>query len=210
MTSWLEDITQALRNLGGIAALQDIYEEVARIRTTPLPTHWKANIRGIIEDNSKDSAKFKGKDVFYSVEGLGRGLWGLRDFISSSPKAADINNNLTEPETQRVKLETYRVLRDTQLARTIKALHQNVCQICGQKVSLANGETYAETHHIRPLGKPHNGPDIAGNILILCPNHHVMCDYGALKLKINELRPHPNHVIDTEFIRYHNDVIAKV
>jgi putative restriction endonuclease len=37
--------------------------------------------------------------------------------------------------------------------------------------------------HIRPLGAPHNGPDVKENIIIcLCPNHHVLFDSGAITL----------------------------
>jgi len=35
-------------------------------------------------------------------------------------------------------------------------------------------------HHIRPLGRPHDGPDEPENILVLCPNHHTDFDYGRL------------------------------
>lgn len=41
---------------------------------------------------------------------------------------------------------------------------------------------YAEAAHINPLGKPHNGPDVEGNILCLCPNHHVMFDNGVFTI----------------------------
>ena len=41
---------------------------------------------------------------------------------------------------------------------------------------------YAEGAHIRPLGYPHDGPDVLGNVLCLCPNDHVRFDYGAIWL----------------------------
>lgn len=34
--------------------------------------------------------------------------------------------------------------------------------------------------HIRPIGKPHYGKDIASNILILCPNDHVLTEVGLI------------------------------
>ncbi len=34
--------------------------------------------------------------------------------------------------------------------------------------------------HIRPLRRPHDGPDDESNILCLCPNHHVEIDKGGL------------------------------
>lgn len=205
--SWLEDITTALENLGGIARYDDIYKEVQRIRTIPLPEHWEASIRGIIEDNSADSLRFKGKNAFFSVEGIGHGIWGLRKKISI-PMANAIDFE-EQAEPQRVKQDTYRILRDTFLSRTIKALYKNACQICGDSIDI-KGNPYAEAHHIKPLGKPHNGPDVAANIIILCPNHHVMLDYGAIVLKMENLIIHPDHQIGFEFIQYYNQVIVNL
>jgi predicted restriction endonuclease len=61
-------------------------------------------------------------------------------------------------------------------------LHEYRCQICGKRIALPDGGFYAEAHHIRPLGSPHNGPDHVGNILCVCPNHHVALDYLCLRL----------------------------
>lgn len=76
MATWVEDIRQALRNLGGKASLSEIYDEVSRIRVDPLPRTWQASIRERIEAHSSDSKNFKGKDYFYKI---GKGEWGLRD-----------------------------------------------------------------------------------------------------------------------------------
>jgi len=205
MATWVEDITQALINLGGLAPYSEIYAEVKRIRTVPLPEHWEASIRATIEDHSSDSTRFKyRKDIFYSVDGLGGGVWGLRNYNTGTPEASD----LTSP-SQKVETTTYRILRDTKLARTIKALHHNRCQICGTRIELPNGNGYSEAHHIQPLGSPHNGPDVAGNILVLCPNHHVMCDYGVIELNIAKIRTHQNHSLNSKYITYHNTRIFK-
>jgi hypothetical protein len=105
--------------------------------------------------------------------------------------------------------EVYRILRDTLLARTLKEMYQNQCQVCGESLQLSDSTAYSEAHHIKPLGKPLNGPDIAANILVLCPNHHVLCDYGALRLDFPELHHHPDHLIGAEFVNYHNEAILK-
>ncbi len=163
-------------------------------------------IRGIIETNSSDSEAFGQKnDAFYSVRGLGKGFWGLRELLHSTPKAPDISDP-TLPA--RAKCETYRILRDTVLARELKLLYRNECQICGVALQLPNGATYSEAHHIRPLGTPHNGPDIAGNILVLCPNHHVQCDYKFITLNLSKLRLHSKHQVNQKFIDYHNNQIT--
>ncbi len=85
-----DDIESALKNLGGIASLSDIYAEVKKVREGPYPSSFTATIRGTIENNSSDSAKFKGNDIFFSVKGLGSGIWGLRSYIHNTPEASDI------------------------------------------------------------------------------------------------------------------------
>lgn len=74
-----------------------------------------------------------------------------------------------------------RVVRDTEVTRRVKALHGYRCQVCGETVETATG-SYAEAAHIRPLGRPHNGPDVPENVLCLCPNHHVAFDRWAFTL----------------------------
>lgn len=75
----LEIVVQALENLGGKANYARIYEEFEQISGVVLTSGKKAGIRKLIEDYSSDSDNFKGKrDIFYSVEGKGKGVWGLR------------------------------------------------------------------------------------------------------------------------------------
>ena len=102
-----------------------------------------------------------------------------------------------------------RIIRDTQLSGRVKSLHVHRCQImtCEQTIVLADGSHYAEAHHIRPLGKPHNGPDIMENILCLCPNHHAACDLGAIRLVAADLRKVAGHDIGQEYLNYHNHKI---
>lgn len=128
----------------------------------------------------------------------------LSGLIPEAPLAFDL------PEPVRRKPTTiYRILRDTEIARKVKALHQYACQLCGHSILLPDGTKYAEAHHIRPLGDPHGGPDIPENIVCLCPNHHAELDYGARDLKLSELQAVKGHVIGPQFIDYHNKTIYK-
>ncbi len=121
-----------------------------------------------------------------------------------TPIAADVN----EPsETQRAKIETYRILRDTALAREIKAIYRCKCQICNHKLMVSEDTAYAEAHHINPLGSPHNGPDENGNIICVCPNCHVLLDYGTIVLEPNNLALDKRHKISAAYIDYHNENI---
>jgi len=201
MPRWIDDICSALENLGGIAHRSDLLAEVKRIRPGPHPKSIEMTVQGAIESHSSDSARFRGTDLLYSVKGIGSGVWGLRSHLASTPLASDIAESDTP---DRVHTEIYRILRDTELARKIKLLHKNLCQLCGNTLTLTDGRTYAEAHHIKPLGSPHNGPDIAENIIVLCPNHHVQLDYGALKLGRESIHSIHGHYIGSQFIEYHN------
>ena len=84
MATWLDDTITALKNLGGEAHLNDIFKEVKRIRKTLSPS-WTRTIQKELERHSSDSivwkSKYRGKeDLFYSVKGIGQGVWGLRNF----------------------------------------------------------------------------------------------------------------------------------
>lgn len=202
MATWVEDIVAALTALGGTGSYDDIYNEVARIRQD-LPRSWKEVIRSRIEQRSSDSAAFQGKeDLFFSVEGLGRGVWGLRGMVKDSPVAIDIPTGKEVPG--RAEQRTYRVLRDTRLARQLKLLHRDRCQLCGETLRISEGRTYSEAHHIIPLGNKHNGPDVPGNIIVLCPNHHALCDMGAIPLHRSDILTVDGHVISDESLEYHN------
>jgi hypothetical protein len=206
MASWDDDIVAAMTNLGGSASYNTLYQEIENIRSD-LPESWKAVVRRRIQSLSSDSAGFEGgRDLFFSVEGLGAGVWGLRALVQDTPSAVDLPGGNDQPD--RIVTTTYRILRDTELARKVKLLHRDLCQICGQTVLLDGQTTYSEAHHIRPLGMPHNGPDVPGNVIVLCPNHHVLCDYGAIALRLEELRSVDGHSVSPEFIDYHNSKIV--
>lgn len=73
-----------------------------------------------------------------------------------------------------------RLVRDTAAVRRIKQLYEGECQLCGLRMERPDGRPYSEGAHIKPLGNPHNGPDVEPNILCLCPNCHVRLDIGAV------------------------------
>lgn len=51
------------------------------------------------------------------------------------------------------------------------------CEHCGEPgFSMPNGAVYLETHHVVPLAD--DGPDVVGNVVALCPNHHRRAHHG--------------------------------
>jgi putative restriction endonuclease len=117
----------------------------------------------------------------------------------------------------RAKATVQRIVRNTEVSRRVKKLHDWTCQICGTRIAIAPG-AYAEGAHIRPLGRPHDGPDVEGNVLCLCPNDHVRLEYGALviaddlsvvdtrtRVSVGKLRTLLAHRIDPAHLRYHRE-----
>lgn len=122
----------------------------------------------------------------------------------------------------RKKVIVTRIVRDTSLTRFLKSLYYHRCQICKMTFRLPSGGKYAESHHLRPLGKKHQGIDNQSNILILCPNHHAMFDYGVIAIQPKSLKMLAidrtileqgtclsllKHKIDDAFLEYHLDCI---
>jgi predicted restriction endonuclease len=106
----------------------------------------------------------------------------------------------------RVPMQTERLVRDTRIVRHLKALYSNTCQLCGIRLKLSPSRFYSEGHHLRPLGRPHEGPDALENVIIVCANCHAQLDLGATALKRETLTIHPEHQLADEFIHYHNQL----
>lgn len=216
---WLEEVLQAYQENPRPLKLKEIYEYVENNSTRVLPVSYQAIIRRTIESFSTDSDSFLGQaDIFHSSFGKGKGIWELRN-IQQTPIAPDTS----DPQLpDRSRVEVTRIIRDTLLAHQLKNLYQNKCQICGKKIRLLN-QDYSEAHHIRPLGDPHRGIDEWSNILILCPNHHVEYDYGAIAIdpptkRIIHIDPNNDfsgmnirineeHILNDEFLTYHLETI---
>ena len=102
-----------------------------------------------------------------------------------------------------------RIIRDTAVTREVKRLHRFRCQMCGERVETPAGP-YAEAAHIRPLGRPHDGPDVLGNVLCLCPTHHAAFDLygvgvasdGRLIGLPGRLRAVSGHTLDADCLAY--------
>ncbi|NML64555.1 HNH endonuclease [Hymenobacter sp. RP-2-7] len=103
-----------------------------------------------------------------------------------------------------------RLVRDTAVTRQVKTLYDYHCQVCQTRLSSPAGP-YAEAAHVQPLGAPHHGPDVLANVLCLCPNHHVLFDYGSFAVADSgellglpgRLLVAPRHPIGPEFLAYH-------
>ncbi len=113
-----------------------------------------------------------------------------------------------------------RVVRNTAITEWVKKLYDYTCQVCGLRLVTA-AAAYAEGGHLRPLGRPHEGPDSVDNVLSLCPNDHVLLDRGAIGLDnawnvidlktaavVRPLTIDPRHTLDPSHAAYHRGMFA--
>ena len=117
----------------------------------------------------------------------------------------------------RIETSVQRLVRNTNVASRVKRMYDYRCQVCGLRLDTP-GRPYAEGAHIRPLGRPHDGPDLESNVLCLCPTDHVRFDYGAFWIlddlsivdamsgeQTGALTVLPSHAIDLAHLKHHRD-----
>ena len=113
-----------------------------------------------------------------------------------------------------------RRIRDSTSARRVKRLYDDSCQICGIRIRGSQGRSYSEGAHVRPLGRPHLGPDTETNLLCLCPNHHTLLDIGGIVItddlrivtpegdEVGRLTFHRSHRLDPRNVSYQRGLWA--
>ncbi|MEY2304336.1 HNH endonuclease [Bacillus tropicus] len=190
-TRWLPEVIEALEELGGQATLTAIYTKVEDRSKIDLNTYidWKAQIRKHIYLNSSDADIFKGNvgdptDLFYSIEGKGKGVWGLRYFV---PEANTVD--LTEDDLgfiegkKKLRQHIYRE-RNPKVIRIAKEKFKQdnngrlFCEICSfdfYETYGEIGEDFIEGHHTIPVSELEEGHKTrVEDIAIVCSNCHRM------------------------------------
>lgn len=203
---WRDDILEVLNRLDGEASLQEIYVEMEKVRAN-LKGNWHASISKTISENSSDSKWVKGKsetkhDLFYKAS---RGVWGIREFSAPpNPPVRGLGSEEILERPKRTPVMLNRIDRKPDLAERVKNQHKNKCQLCGEALALRDGVTYSEAHHLQPLGKPHDGYDVEENLIVLCPNCHVKCDWAAVEVPWGQIKERTKHPISKTYVDYHN------
>ncbi|MDP9577371.1 UNVERIFIED_ORG: putative restriction endonuclease [Bacillus sp. 1751] len=188
---WLGEVIEALKEFGGHATLVDIYNKIEERNKIDLGSYidWKAQIRKHIYLNSSDTDIFKGNvgdhtDLFYSIEGKGKGIWGLRNLVSKGN-----NIDLTEDDLgfiegkKKLGQHIYRE-RNPRVVRLAKEKFKEensgrlFCEICGfdfyEKYGEV-GEDFIEGHHTIPVSELEEGQVTkVEDIAIVCSNCHRM------------------------------------
>lgn len=89
MVKWRDDVVAALEDIGGKGTLSEIYDAVRKRRQTKLPKTWEAVVRRELEYNSSDSESFQGRFDLFSSDGIGTGIWSLRDGVTAERPWSD-------------------------------------------------------------------------------------------------------------------------
>jgi putative restriction endonuclease len=192
---WLDEIIDALKELGGHGTLSDICDKIEERNVMDFISnkHWRDRIRGTIYHHSSDCDIFTSdpggeKDIFYSVDGKGNGHWGLRDF-----KPAGNNVDLTEedmgfPEGKKKLRQHIFRERNPKVIKLAKEKFK-LEQVEGFSVRyvgltflipFANtygeiGEDFIEGHHTIPVSElKENQVTNIKDIAIVCSNCHRM------------------------------------
>lgn len=96
---------------------------------------------------------------------------------------------------RRVISVALRTIRESFVSEKLKKSYGYTCQICQTSIpSKSSLKGYAEGCHIRPLNPEHLGEDgTPGNLLVLCPNHHVALDKGTISIDPETFEVHYVH-----------------
>jgi predicted restriction endonuclease len=120
-----------------------------------------------------------------------------------------LDSHDAEPIAPPARIETSidRIVRRVSLAESLKLVYDYCCQICGTRLEVSPAVFYCEVHHIKPLGAPHNGNDEEGNMVCVCPNHHVLLDRAALFIREEKLLLQ-RHQLKNHCILHHNQRVT--
>ena len=107
--------------------------------------------------------------------------------------------------------------RNRVLPKQVKAMYQDVCQVCDIPLESPLGRI-SEAAHIQGLGSPHYGSDDLSNLLCLCPNHHSQFDnagwyisdeFDVIEvisgLTLGVIKRNPEHAISQSAIKYQRE-----
>ncbi|WP_440989162.1 HNH endonuclease [Haloarchaeobius baliensis] len=141
--------------------------------------------------------------------------------LEASPHPDEQSPDYYPPD--RADYTTSRVIRNTTIVSELKDTYTSTCQVCGEQRKRTPTQPYAEGHHLKPLGNPHNGPDAKSNLLIVCPQCHADLDYGLIAIHPDTLHVAHEydqtrdsisltiseaHDLNPRFLTYHNQTIV--
>lgn len=213
---------------------RQIKDQEPTTQNLSLRTSWRTGTPVRVVRAKQDGGGYIYGGLYYVEQfWIDRGISGHRIFRSKLVRASVDQRGVREASTapgaatpsgqvrpERRSITTQRIVRTTAIAEWVKGVYGRRCQICGVQL-LFGDSVYVEAAHIRPLGKPHDGPDQADNILCLCPNDHILFDRGGIVIDDNlvvsyvygdrePVRLTLKHQIQEDHLRYHREYHRKI
>lgn len=199
----LDDIITAMNELGGHCYYKDLYETIKKNNPKCLDNYadeknWQASVRATIERNSRDSKVFQQENLFYSIDGIGKGHWGLvnpnfdsehMDYTQNDESFVEgkivLKKHLLRERNHFVKISAI---------KKFKKLHSGklYCEICGFDFYSFYGELgkdFIEAHHSKPISEMlENEKTNIDDIILVCANCHSMIHRKRPWLKKDEIQ----------------------
>lgn len=201
--TWLHDLVEVYNDLGGEAAYKQVYSK-ARERRLARGATWtaqaEASIRRTIEDHARSSNNFRGNEVFYSVNGHGRGVWALMpEYLRTPAPVQGVGSDLYAEGLEGIAFEhSYlRRSRDPRLVETRKRIDNYTCRACDFRLEIGEENYVIDVHHLKPLGASKSVVITSiDDLVCLCPTCHRIAHSakeGPLPLEaIRSIRSRPS------------------
>lgn len=215
----LSEVIQAFAELGGEAEWTDVKSHITKKRGGNFAPYldqlnFDTTMFQVVQQHCKGYRKFTGDVQFVKIR--------AGHFRLAAQKPPPVTEFIQPPfdieaPPGRIEANVQRIVRDTVAAKSLKARYDYKCQVCGLRIEPTTGSYYIEVHHVKPLGGGHNGYDTHTNMLVLCPNHHAMFDFGiplftaADRIMIGDTS-HTltcKHALIEDVIAYHNEQIYR-
>ena len=210
---WIDEIVEAYEFFGGKSRFPDIYLYIKQNSTRTLTPNYQNIIRYYVETHSSDSKSYcpNNEDLFYSVNGIGHGIWGLRKFRKNSmSKAGRITSRAVLSDIKQEKEDDLHYIENTKgkmkvlsskyyerhpvyRMNAIRA-HGLKCHICGfdfRQQYGKFGKDFIEIHHIIPenIDAKKMIIDPKKDLIPVCANcHRMLHRNNEQEISVEELK----------------------
>ncbi len=185
------EIIRALKELEGAASLKEICQNISQennleyVYTNP---NWERRVSAELQCHCKETKSYSGgENIFYSVYGLGEGVWGLYSFLEKENFDYDsIKEKLISRQLAKIKDDSN--ISDTEKEALIRArrgqglfrkklLNKYKCCV----ISSISDERLLIASHIKPWRNSNNLERLSSeNGLILSPTYDRLFDIGLI------------------------------
>ena len=181
--TWKDELIRGLKHFGGEAHRKELFDYIKKTTTKNITKEFVRTLQKELERLSKDSTNFGGTDIFYSVEGIGSGVWGLNNYVPD--KDMDITqDDISYPEGKDKFKQHIIKERNPKLIREAKKQFKNkhghlYCEICHidfEEIYGEIGKDFIEAHHNKQQVSEMNENNTTKieDLVMLCPNCHSM------------------------------------